>query len=148
MKKIRLRHIVTLLAIVAMVGLGSNAMAYRGWMNHGGGFGDCGGYAADLTEEQRAKLEEVRKAFFEETRELRDQLHAKADALRAALEADPMDEAAAKALQTELSDIKAQLDQKRLEHRIEMQKLFPDFEGGPRHKGGRGHGWRGGYGRW
>jgi Spy/CpxP family protein refolding chaperone len=160
MKKIRFRHIVTLLAIVAMVGVGSSAMAYRGWMNSEGGYGDCpgfaeggrgggcGGFAADLSEEQRAQLNEVRKAYFEETKELRDQMRDKADALHEALEADSVDAEAAAALQADLSKIRADLDQKRLAHRIEMQKLFPDFEGGPRHKGGRGFGRRGGCGRW
>jgi Spy/CpxP family protein refolding chaperone len=162
MKKIRFRHIVTLLAIVAMVGVGSSAMAYRGWMNSEGAYGDCPGFAeggrgggcgryadeADLTEEQRTQLEAVRKAYFEETRELRDQMRDKAEALHEALNADPVEAEEAKALQAELSQIRADLDQKRLSHRIEMQKLFPDFEGGPRHKGGRGFGRRGGCGRW
>ena len=158
MKKIHLRHIVTLLAIVAMVGVGSSAMAYRGWMNSegdcpgfadGGRGGGCGGaYGADLTDEQRAQLEEARKAYFDETRELRDQMRDKADALHDALGADAVDAEAAAALQADLSRIKAELDQKRLTHRIEMQKQFPDFEGGPRYKGGRGFGRRGGCGRW
>jgi Spy/CpxP family protein refolding chaperone len=148
MNRIRFHHLVTLLTIVALVGIASTAMAYRGWMHPEGDCGGCGGYAADLSEEQRDQLEEARKAYFDETRELRDQLHEKADALRDALEADPVDAEAAAAIQADLSKIKAELDQKRLAHRIEMQKQFPDLEGGPRYKGGRGHGRRGGCGRW
>lgn len=162
MKKIRMRHIITLVAVIGLVGFGSTAMAYRGWMGGDGdcpqGYGDghgrwgggCGGYAAELSEEQRTQLDEARKAFFEETQTLRDQLRDKSDDLRAVLDADPVDADDATALQTELSALKAQLDQKRLSHRIKMQKLFPDLEGGPRYRGGRGHGRRdgGGCGRW
>jgi Spy/CpxP family protein refolding chaperone len=162
MKKIRMRHIITLVTVIGLVSFGSSAMAYRGWMHNGGGNGDgnrdCpgygegrrgGGYAADLTEEQRTQLDEARKAFFEGTQALRDQLRDKADDLHEVLDAEPVDTEAAAALQTELSALKAQLDQKRLSHRIEMQKLFPDLEGGPRYKGGHGQGRRGGgCGRW
>jgi Spy/CpxP family protein refolding chaperone len=165
MKKIRMRHIITLVAVIGLVSFGSTAMAYRGWMNNGGGNGyfdgnrDCpgygegrrgGGYAAELPDEQRTQLNDARKAFFEETQALRDQLRDKADDLHEVLDAEPVDTDSAAALQTELSALKAQLDQKRLSHRIEMQKLFPDLEGGPRYKNGRGQGRRGGggCGRW
>ena len=166
MKKIRFRHIVTLLAIIAMVGLGGNALAYRGWMNGGGGPGACSGdedcagygkerrggacgrYAQDLTEEQRTQLDEARKAHFEATRELRDQLRDKAEQLREVMTADEVNVDTAKSLQAQLSDLRAQLDQKRLEHRIEMRSLFPDLEDAPCCKGGRGKGRRGGGGRW
>lgn len=160
MKKIRMRHIVALLAIVAMVGFGSTAMAYRGWMNDGEGVGDCprfgegrrgggcGGFAADLTEEQRTQLEEARKAFFEETTDLRSQMRDKADELHDLLTAEEVNSEAAAKAQDDLSALKAQFAKKRLAHRIEVQKIAPDFEGGPRNKGGRGYGRRGGCGRW
>ncbi len=154
MKRIRMRHVVVLLAAIAMVGIGTSAMAYRGWMNSEGGYGDCpgggcDGVAANLTEEQRTQLRESRQAFFEDTEALRDQLRDKADELHTVLAADSVDAAAAAELQTEISGIKAELDQKRLAHRIEMQQLFPEREGGPRYKGGRGFGRRGGgCGRW
>jgi zinc resistance-associated protein len=159
MKKIRMRHIVTTLVIVGLVSFGSTAMAYRGWgggpsdcqgygpgMGHGGG-AYCGAYA-DLTEEQRAQLDQARKAFFDETKGLHEQLRDKAEALHEVLNADSVDAEAAASLQKEISDLRAQLDQKRLAHRIEMRKLFPDLEGGPRYKNGRGFGRHGGCGRW
>jgi Spy/CpxP family protein refolding chaperone len=162
MKKIRTRHFVTLLVIVGLVGFGSSAMAYRGW---GGGNPDCPGfgagsgsgmgrgggpYNANLTEEQRAQLDQARKAFFDETRDLHTQLRDKADALHEVLDADQVDAAAAAELQKEISDLRGQLDQKRLAHRIEMQKQFPELGNGPRHWGkrGYGHGRHGGMGRW
>lgn len=161
MKKIRMRHIIALLAIIGLVSFGSTAMAYRGWMGGDGDCpqgagegqgrrgGDCGGFATELTEEQRTQLGEARDAFREDTQELHDQLRDKADALRDVLGADTVDTEAATTLQTELSALKAQLDQKRLTHRIKMQEQFPELEGGPRNKGGRGQGRRGGgCGRW
>ena len=155
MKKIRYRHIITLLTIIGLVSFGSTAMAYRGWK---GDCGDCDGegqgrrgggrYAADLTEEQRTQLDELRTAFREETRELREDLRDKADAMRDLLSAEAVDEDGAKALQAQISEVKAQLDEKRLAHRIQMQKLFPELEQGRRYKGGRGKGPRGGCDRW
>lgn len=155
MKKIRFRHLITLLTVIGLVSFGSTAMAYRGWQGdcgqgQGDGQGRRGGgcYAADLTDEQRTQLDELRTTFREETQELRDNLRDKADDLRDLLTADEVDADAAKALQTEISGIKAQLDEKRLLHRIEVHKLFPELEDGRRFKGGRGKGPRGGCDRW
>ena len=156
MNKIRMRHIITLLTIIGLVSFGSTAMAYRGWkgdcgdcsQGSGDGQGRRGGYAAELTEAQRTQMDELRQAFREDTQGLRDQLRDKADALRDELDADEVNVAAARTLQTEISGIKAQLDEKRLTHRIEMHKLFPELEDGRRYKGGRGYGPRGGCDRW
>lgn len=156
MKKIRMRHLITLLTIIGLVSFGSTAMAYRGWKADCGdcerGSGDGqgrrgggnGGPLAELTEEQRTQLDELRKAFREDTQELRDSLRDKGDELRDTLTADEVNVEAATALQTEISGIKAQLDEKRLLHRIEVHKLFPELEDGRRFKGGRGKGPRGG----
>ncbi|MEJ2638218.1 MAG: Spy/CpxP family protein refolding chaperone [Desulfosarcinaceae bacterium] len=161
MKKNRTRHIVTLLVIVGLVGFGSTAMAYRGWgrgnpdcPGYGAGFGPGyrhgGGPYADLTDEQRTQLDQARKAFLDETKDLHAQLRDKADALHELLDTDSVDTAAAADLQKEISDLRAQLDQKRLAHRIEMRQLFPELGNGPRHWGGRGygHGRHLGMGRW
>jgi Spy/CpxP family protein refolding chaperone len=163
MKKIRMRHVVTLMVVVGMVGFGSTALAYRGWGggnqdcsgygqgsgpgNGRGGSGYCGGYA-DLTDEQRTQLDQTRKAFYDETRELHDQLRDKNYALHKMLDADAVDTGAAADLQKEISDLRAQLDQKRLTHRIEMRKLFPELNDGPCFRDGRGHGRHGGRGKW
>jgi Spy/CpxP family protein refolding chaperone len=154
MKKIRMHHIVTLLVIVGLVGIGGTAMANRGWgggpgfgPGYGrGGDGNCGGYA-DLTDEQRTQLNQARKAFFDDTKDLRDQLREKAENLHDVLDADPVDAAAAADLQKEISNLRAQLDQKRLAHRIEMQKQFPELKDAPRFRG-YGHGRHSGFGRW
>jgi len=52
-------------------------------------------------------------------------------------------------LQKEISDLKSQLDQKRLEHHIKMKESFPDLAGTGmrfRHRGYGPRGWHGG--RW
>ncbi len=85
------------------------------------------------------RLDENRRAFFEETRNLRENLYQKELELRSELaKADPDAQKAAD-LQTEVSNLTAQLDQKRIAHRIKMKKENPEFFAGRGYgKGGRG----------
>lgn len=137
------------LGTVFLAIMGISTFAYAQW---GRGAGDCSGYGArncpgynQLTEEERNQVDEAKDRFMAETEALRDQLYEKRTALGDELaKADPNVEAAAK-MQTEISNLKAQLDQIRLSHQIEMKKINPDLGG----KYGRmkGSGGRGGYGR-
>jgi hypothetical protein len=86
-----------------------------------------------------AQLDEKRRAFFEETRNLRENLYQKELELRSVLaKADPDAQKAAD-LQAEVSNLTAQLDQKRIAHRIKMKKENPEFFAGRSYgRGGRG----------
>jgi zinc resistance-associated protein len=116
----------------------------------GGGYG-CGGYGygngADLTEEQVQQIEQERKAFYEATEEIRRDLYDKRLQLRGEMSVENPDREKAFQLQGEISDLRATLDRKRLEHRIALQEISPDLvRGQGRGMGyGRGSG-RGGYG--
>ena len=147
---------VTILAIAGIVGFA--ATSYAGWGRGGGG--NCRGqgsgwgqsridpsdYQGNLSDEQISRLDTERRAFFEETRDLREDLHQKEIELRSELaKADP-DAQKAAGLQAEVSNLTAQLDQKRIDHRIRMKKENPEFFAGRGYgKAGRGMG-RGSYG--
>jgi hypothetical protein len=148
---------VTVLAIVGIVGFA--ATSFAGWGRGGGG--NCWGqgagwaqrdngprgYQENLSDEQVTRLDKERQAFFEGTRDLRDNLYQKELELSSELAKKDPDAQKATGLQSEISDLRAQLDQKRIDHRIKMQKENPEFFAGRGYgKGGRGQG-RGFYGR-
>jgi zinc resistance-associated protein len=132
--------------------MGSGYGMHRGWGQGPGGYGGQG-YQSDLSDEDMAKLDKERQAFFEATSDLREKLYQKELELRSELAKPEPDAKKAAGMQQEISDLESQLDQKRLDHHIKMQKDFPRFgyrgDGyGPRGRGmGRGmYGGGGGYG--
>ena len=123
---------------------------HEGWAQGPGGYGGPG-YRGDLSDEDAAKLNQERQAFFEATSDLREKRYQKELELRSELAKPEPDAKKAAGIQQEISDLDSQLDQNRLEHRIKMKKDFPRFgyrgDGyGPRGRGmGRGM-YGGGYG--
>jgi Spy/CpxP family protein refolding chaperone len=83
------------------------------------------GYA-NLTTEQREELEKVRKAFHDDTVDLTNDIRIKSTELDNLLRTDAPDVNKAKAIQKEISDLQAELAQKRLELRLEILKINPD----------------------
>ncbi len=141
---------IIVVAIVGVVGFAATSFAGRG---RGGG-GDCwgqgsgwaqrgsgpAGYQGNLSDEDFDKLNKQRQAFFEGTRELRENLYQKQLELRSELAKKDPDAKKAAGLQGEISDLSGRMAQKRVDHRIKMQKENPDFFAG------RGYGMRRGYG--
>ena len=157
------------MALVAMVMF--NSVAFAG---QGKGYGrftgddsyygryDCGrggygqgkkGYRGrfmeqNLSPEEIEKLNQAREKFFEATRDLKLEMRQKQLELRAELAKKEPDTKRAFGLQKEISQLKSQFDQKRLEHRLEVKKINPYLgmqNRGPR--GGEGFkGMRGGFG--
>ena len=130
--------------------MGSGYGMHRGWADGPRGYGSQG-YQSDLSDEDIANLDKERKAFFEATSELREQLYQKELELRSELAKPEPDAKKAAGLQKEISNLEGQLDQKRLDQQIKMRKDFPRF--GNRGYGGMGMGGGmygrggGGYGR-
>jgi Spy/CpxP family protein refolding chaperone len=156
MRNIKLNKLFLTVTIVAIVGFGAYAfadwgMGYgpRGWGHmgpgwHHGWFGNPE-YPNELSDEEIAKLNNERQAFFEETSELRESLYQKQLELRAELAKKDPDAKKAVSLQKEISELEGQLSQKRVEQRIKMQKENPElFSGRGYGYGGRGKGY--GYG--
>jgi zinc resistance-associated protein len=99
-------------------------------MGPGHGRGHHHGYA-NLSDEERAKLDAAREKFFDETRSLRRDIDDQAYALRKEMNSDNPDSGKAAQLQKQLSKLQAEFDQKAVQHRLEMRKLLPEkFRGG------------------
>jgi Spy/CpxP family protein refolding chaperone len=143
MKNLNLSKIVLVIGAVALVGIAVNAFAGwgKGWHHgpgwHRGGWGMSGpGYGYNLSEDEIKALEKERQAFFSETESIRQALYAKDLELRSELAKETPDAKKAARLQTEISKLESQLDQKRIDHMIKMRKLNPNA--------GRGRGYMGG----
>ena len=124
--------------------MGSGYGMQRGWGQGPRGYGGQG-YQGDLSDEEIAKLDEERQAFFEATSDLREKRYQKELELRSELAKAEPDAAKASGLQKEISELQAQLDQKRIDHMVEMRKVAPNagrgyMRGGPM----MGYGPRGG----
>jgi Spy/CpxP family protein refolding chaperone len=84
------------------------------------------GLFGNLTDEQREKIAEVRKSFIDKTTDLRNDLRTKHTELINILSTAEPNEEKAKKVQKEISNIRAELDQKRLELMLEILKIDPD----------------------
>jgi Spy/CpxP family protein refolding chaperone len=153
MKTSNMKIAIAGLAAVAIIAVGANAMAGKGMgyqadEQGGGGYGgqhrrgDCayGQMNADVTPEQREQLDAERQAFFEATKNERQDLHAKRLALRAEMAKRQPDVKKASGLQREITELRGSLDQKRLDHIMAMRKISPDAGRGCMMEGrGMGH---------
>ncbi|MDB9822783.1 periplasmic heavy metal sensor [Deltaproteobacteria bacterium] len=81
---------------------------------------------ANLTTEQREELEKARKAFLDDTVDLRNDIKTRNTELDNLLRTADPDANKAKAIRKEISDLQGNLAQKRLELRLETLKINPD----------------------
>ena len=126
MKKRSIRNLILIVATVSLVGVGATAFAGRGKGGWDRGPGSGRGWMMEeLTDEQVKALEEERKAFWKESESIRQNLRVKKLELRAEMARENPDEKKALALQKEISLMKADMDQKRIEHQLKMQKISP-----------------------
>ena len=149
MKKNHIRNGLVLITIVTLVGVSGIALAgpwggrHMGYGQDAGSGDGCPRYqegderrgpgrhmgagrgAANLTDEQRTQVETLREDFRKATADLRGDIHQRRLALEAELAKKNPDAATAAGLQKELSALRAELDAKRLEHRLEMKKIVP-----------------------
>ncbi len=147
-----------IIAVTVIGVIGFAATSFAGWGRGGGGncwgqgsgWGQRGvgpaGFQGNLSDEEIDKLNQERQAFFEDTRELRENLYQKELELRSEMAKQEPDAKIAVSLQKDISQLKGQLDQKRVEHRIKMQKENPDFFADRGFGQGRGYGKGRGYG--
>lgn len=149
-KKIWVKSLLTLFLMVflgfpvsVLADSGMGYGPYPGWghhpmhaWHHGDDDGPGFGYWGDLSKEDIQKLEKERAGFFEATINLRAKIYQKRLELKSELAKENPDVKKAAGLQTEISALKAEFDQMRLNHFLNMKKINPDM--------GRGFG--GGYG--
>jgi len=130
MKKIG--SVVVIVLLVAAVAV--PVMAWgpgRGWFGgNGGGPGSCwrngGGYGAELSPDQKVKLDSLEQKFENDTNALRNSIWSKTRELDAFLGSENPDPAKASALQNELSALRAEMEQKRLSSRLSSKEIAPN----------------------
>jgi hypothetical protein len=145
-----------ILSAVAVLGFGTYAFAdwgmgcgRHGWMYPGSGWDRMGygrpgyGWPGNLSEDQIKKLQTEHNAFFDGIRDIRQGIFQKRLELRSELAKDTPDAQKALGLQKEISDLKAQLGQKWVEHVLAMKKIDPDLFSGFMGRGRMGYGWMG-----
>ena len=152
MKKHYACKIIMVLTAVAIIGLGSNVFAQRPMGSGGpyGKYGDTGyhhkghGCWANLSDEQIKQLNAQKKAFWDATAELRQEIYQKRLELQSELAKKDPDAKKAAEIQKQISTLESRFDQKRIEHVIEMKKINPDagrgYMGGGSRCGGMGGG--------
>ena len=100
----------------------------------------CGQYErryGNMTGEQRSKLQELDKKFYNETATLRNEIMAMSDELNTLLNSAEADPEKAKMLQKSISEVRAKMDQKRLAYTLETRTIIPEFRS--RHRYGWGY---------
>ena len=105
-----------------------------------GGSHDCPHYgyqSSNLTQEQLSELDALRTEFRANTDKIRDQLIDKNYNLRSELRKTTPDEKKAMALQSDISELRAQMDSARIAHILKVKKVDPDAGAGYFGKGGR-----------
>ena len=126
MEKKTFRNLILVIATVSLVGVGATAFADRGKGGWDRGPGSGRGWMMDeLTDEQVKAMEEERKSFWKETESTHRNLRVKKLELKAEMARENPDAKKALALQKEISLMKGDLDQKRIEHQLKMQKISP-----------------------
>jgi zinc resistance-associated protein len=124
------RLVVTLGVLMVAAALAVPVMAWGpGFGREGFGPGDCprgNRGAPNLTDEQKKALGDLRDRFLTETKDLRAQLQDKHEEMDALLDGAAPDAAKAKALQKEISDLRAKLADKRLDFQLEARKISPE----------------------
>ena len=131
-------------------GRGRHMMGY--W---GGGPGYCWQYGRgheNLTEEQRSQLDGLHQRFYDETAQLRNEIWSKKAELNTVLNSSNPDAEKARALQKEISDLKAKMAEKKINFELEVRKIAPEIRSGRGYGRGyrshmRGYGPGMGYGR-
>ena len=149
----------TIIALVAIgfIAIGSSAFAGNGMGNRNDGFNrprrcaeaPCYRQNPRLTDEQRQQLATEQEAFFNATRDQRQDLRAKNLGLRAEMAKRNPDMKIASGIQKEISNLRADLDQKRLTHIFKIRQIDPEAGMGfmgPERGGRGGHGGYGGRG--
>jgi len=121
-------------AAVMMMGMSVNAIAGMGR----GGMG--GTTSSNLTDDQISQLESEQKAFMESTQDLRQHLQEKTMSLRFEQSKKAPDTAKIASLQTDVTALRSEFDQKRQAHLSAMKQIDPNFtEGRGKGAGMMGH---------
>lgn len=116
------KTIIRLLILTLALGLGLTTAAWAGPMGKGMG----GGWAANLTPEQSAKIFELKQKFMNDAAPLRQQMLQKRTELAALWQAPTPDQAKIAAKQKELNALRDQMQQKQLDFQMQVRQITPN----------------------
>jgi zinc resistance-associated protein len=120
--------LVTAIAIPVWAGGERGMVRGKGMRGFGGGEFP----QSNLTPEQQTQMRELHKKYLDEISEMRNEMMKKSIDLNSALNGSKPDAKKAKAIQKEISDLRAKLAQARIDYIIEAKKINPDARfGGP-----------------
>jgi Spy/CpxP family protein refolding chaperone len=147
MKNNHTNKVITILAIVAIIGFSAYAFADwgMGYGRHGMGMygGAMGygnqGYMGNLSADEITKLDQERANFLKDTEGIRQDIYAKDLALRSELSKQSPDAQKAAQLQKEISELQNQLDQKRIDQMVKMRQVNPNAGRGFMGRGAMGY---------
>lgn len=125
-------------------GMGPGMMGGSGHYGHGCQYGGYGPMMGNLTDDEIQQIDKQCSAFWKSTEDLRQKLYQKELALQSEFAKENIDTQKAEDLQKEISRLQSQIDQKRIDHMIEMRKINPNVGRGFMGSGGMGSG-MGGY---
>ena len=145
-----MRKILMTLGILFMVGiLAAPVFAHRwGWGGEDGpsggpGYGPCYLEGGNVTESQQMELDKLYESFVKDTDKLREEIWNKSSELDTLLDSTNPDANKVKILQKEISNLQAQMADKRVDYELQARKIAPDARFGR----GEGRGYGQGYGR-
>jgi Spy/CpxP family protein refolding chaperone len=127
MKKHLFSRIVVVGAVVMLMGFGVNTFAGTDKAAENPAPAAA---STKLTDDQIKKMKTEQSEFQTAIQGIRQQLNEKKQGLQTELAKQAPDAAKCKALQKEVSDLQAQIDQKRVTHILEMKKIDPNFTDG------------------
>jgi len=148
----KMRKVLMTVGILFMVGiLAAPVFAHR-WGRGGdgayGGPGDgpCWLEGGDISESQQAELDKLHEQFVNDTAKLREDIWNKSAELDTLIESPNPDATKVKALQKEISDLKAKMADQRVDFELQARKIAPNARVGRGYGRGYGHGQGRGYG--
>jgi len=154
MKKGTKNKALMIITFVAVIGFGAYAFAdwgmgpgmMGGWGHHGPGWHRDGygsfGYGnrmGNLSDDEIQQMNTQREAFLKATEDLRQKTYEKELALQSEFAKENPDAKKAAKIQKEISELRAQLDQKRIDHMIEMRNINPNAGRGFMGRSGMGY---------
>jgi hypothetical protein len=123
------------------MGYGHHEMMHHGPGWHHQGYGPRGSDPwRDLSEDEIKQIDEQRKAFFGDTKEIRQQLYQKRLEIRSELAKKTPNAEMAAELQREIAALMGQMGQKRLDHILKLKKINPDIGRGLMGRAAMGYG--------
>jgi len=147
--------ILLMVAFFAAPVFGYRGDRWGGWSRGPGNCGQGGGWYGNAPLNQSDEFYKLEQKFYDDTAKIRDEIWNKNRELDVLMNSSNPDPKRIKGVQKEINDLRAKLDQERLDFDLEARKIAPRdsygrgfSRGYGRHMGGRHGAYGQGFGRW